>query len=261
MSPRASLHESTLSPLVGRGPTEKPPPGDDLARFLRTPAWSDAPRTLQEAVVEMLGIELDPDEARPFPIRGLSAVVPLIDVGRRLELGVGVAASTRTAREMAKALVGDPAPTDPGALADLLAEVANLAMGSLKFMYERRGGALTAGLPRRGAPCDLRLLGAAYSAVHVHCWKAPRIRIFLTLGVRPSRRAVVAAANLEENMVLARELRNGAGEIILPAGTRLTETALERLRHGGLEGEVEVIAPDARPGSGPRAGASASVRG
>jgi hypothetical protein len=213
----------------------------ELGQLVSGLAWRESPRTLRTAAVEMLQVDLEPADDLPFPEKGLSAVLPVIDVGHRLELTLAVAASSSSTIAIARALMGDPPPTDAETLVDLLGEVVNIAMGSVKSIYGREGYVLTAGLPEKGAFGGRASFEKAHGVAQVNAWKASGIELVLGIGARVKGNAVVQASHLLEDMILARDLLNDAGVLILPKGTRLTATAVERLRNYRLKGQIEVV--------------------
>jgi hypothetical protein len=72
------------------------------------------------------------------------------------------------------------------------------------------------------------------------------LAIAIGFGVKPRNPAHLPASHLREGMVLAENLLNDQGGLILPLGTRLTATAVDRLQKLVRTRKVTVCVPDAR---------------
>jgi hypothetical protein len=67
----------------------------------------------------------------------------------------------------------------------------------------------------------------------------------VAFGVKPRNAVRVVASRPREGMVLAESLHNDGGALILPIGTRLTQTVVNRLQTLFLDRKVKVCVPDA----------------
>jgi CheY-like chemotaxis protein len=163
-----------------------------------------------------------PDELQG-PLRGATITMSLTSV--RLEFRVSVIADEPSLAWLGEALLGD-VNAESAALDDLLRELANTAGGSLKRAALAENVTLTAGIPATDAAARPRGEG-------VRCWAASigggLARLAIVGEVRQSERVCIAAWKLREGMVVTTDLRNGVGALLVPAGTRLTSTAVERV--------------------------------
>jgi hypothetical protein len=69
--------------------------------------------------------------------------------------------------------------------------------------------------------------------------------VHAVLAVRPTPRIRVKANMLREGMIVAVDVINEAGVLMVPGGTRLTETAAERIRRLMPRGEFDLADPNA----------------
>jgi CheY-like chemotaxis protein len=195
--------------------------GVDLRRLN---AWRDAGRLVADDLAQICG-GLDLAEAPDFAARSLAGTVALTLAAEETELRVSIFADEPALRALAAALLGDEAA--PGAaVEDMLRELANTAGGAVSRAARSEEVALTTGLP----VAERRAAAAGESA---RCWTATLRESGVRLGIvgevvrRANQR--VLTSQLREGMVVAHDIRNHVGALVLPAGTRLTSTASERL--------------------------------
>jgi CheY-like chemotaxis protein len=154
-------------------------------------------------------------------VRG--ATIPMSLAGDQLEVRVSVAIDGATAEWVKTALLSDASAND-AAIDDVLREFANTAGGALKRSAMDESITFTTGIPFSDQ--------LAMSAKRT-CWtleldgSSASIAVLGEIITKANQR--VAAANLCEGMVIAYDVRNDAGVLLVPAGSRLTSTTAARL--------------------------------
>jgi CheY-like chemotaxis protein len=163
------------------------------------------------------------------------ASIPMSIPGERAEIRVSIVIERKLLAPLAGILLCDEnAP--PSALQDMLREIVNTAGGAMKRAAELERVQITCGLPvdstDGAAPGEM---ARAWTATLDGC--SAKIGIVAEVNRRANQR--VPIAQVREGMVTAHDLRNDTGALILPAGTRLTTSSVERL--SGLLGARFVI--------------------
>lgn len=154
----------------------------------------------------------------------LSASIPMSLAGDQLELRLSIVADPAALAWIRETLLGDPAANDE-ATRDALRELTNTAGGALKRAALAESVTLTTGLP--GNDSAVRFPGK-----HA-CWSLTlegRDGCLAVVGeIRNRSNERISAAQLTEGMVLAHDIRNEGGILLVPAGSRLTATSANRL--------------------------------
>jgi CheY-like chemotaxis protein len=207
----------------------------------RTEAWKALPETLREVVGALLQVspKLAPLDLLPGDAT-VQCVLPLMDAEHLMELHVRIACSRSNAVELARMMLGDPPPDDEATLTDLVSEVANVAAGAVKSAFVGEGYPFTLGLGARAR----QPLEDAFSVSELVALHAEKLTLFAAFGVKPRNAMTLAANRLREGMVLAESLLNDSGALILPLGTRLTASALNRLENTLRDRKIKVCVPD-----------------
>jgi CheY-like chemotaxis protein len=189
-------------------------------------AWRSLGHLVAEDLQQMAGQPFAVSQGWPahFAADPYTASIPMSLAGDQLQLRLSIAADTTSLAWLREVLLGDASANDAAAR-DALRELANTAGGALKRAAVAEGVTLTTGLPVDDS-------AARFPGSH-NCWT-------LDLGGSAGSLAVVgeirnlanervSAANLIEGMVVAYDVRNQGGVLLVPAGTRLTSTSAARL--------------------------------
>jgi DNA-binding response OmpR family regulator len=243
----AAALSSRAAPRAGPAPTvahAAPPPvpaADSVDHPIgRTPAWNAMPETVRQVAGELLQVKTT---VAPVPKASADAtlryVLPLVDSEHQLEMHVRVESSKESAIDLARLMLGE-GQDDDATLHDLIAEVANVAAGSLKTAFLRDGFAFTLGLASKSQAQGPSPYGIA-KAIAI---RADRVVLFVTVGVQPRNAQRVPSGRLTEGMVLAESLYTSAGALVLPSGTRLTSTVTGRLHKMFADRAILVCMPD-----------------
>ncbi|HEY1549889.1 MAG TPA: hypothetical protein VGG28_18800 [Kofleriaceae bacterium] len=172
-----------------------------------------------------------------------SASIPMVFARDHIELAISVAADAAACRWLGENLLGDAAAA-PEALDDVLREIANTAGGAAKRAMLPEGVVLSIGIPVAGDARAAQTLAANPTARTWRIFLDDDVSIVLVGEVRARPNQRIPARKLIEGMVLVTDVRNAAGVLLLPGGTRLTSTTAEKLGRLLDSVVVEVSAAD-----------------
>lgn len=210
-----------------------------VAALHRSAATTRAWRFLGDVVADdleaMCGQKVRVTRRASIPSSARVAWIPMVLANDRLELCIAVAADGDACRWLGDALLCESDPTTE-MLDDILREMANVAGGAVKRAMLPEGLVLSTGIPVGG---DVATLPASRTR---EVWsividEGISLAIVAEIRARPNRR--IPARGLIEGMVIVDDVKTATGMLLLPAGTRLTETTAERLRMLDL-GLVEI---------------------
>ncbi|HEY4244454.1 MAG TPA: hypothetical protein VGM88_31790 [Kofleriaceae bacterium] len=153
------------------------------------------------------------------------AMIPMILASEYLELCISIgAADPATLTWLRTHVLGDPGAAD-AMVGDMLREMANVAGGAVKRAIVPEGIALSTGIPVDGG--GTTDYGTSARTWRVELEGTAALTVIAHIRTRANRR--VPARVLCEGMVVIGDVRNAAGMLLLPAGTRLTSTTADRL--------------------------------
>jgi twitching motility two-component system response regulator PilG len=224
LAKRARPAKKEAVPALGR---------DDA--LLGTATWRSLRDTLHDVVVDATGVlfSCGGGAAEGTPPRGdaVRACLTMVDAHHMIEVVAGIFAAEPSAAALARVMLRDPAPSE-ATERELLGELCNNVLGALKTSLLREGYRFTLRLAEAApAPCRADFV-QSLATVSAHEFSAKGARLMVAIGARSSPSVVVTADQLRENMVVAENLFNDAGLLIMAAGNRLSESAAERIaRH------------------------------
>lgn len=185
-------------------------------------AWRNLPAHVASDLAATLGSGLTISRgARPSAKRRATIAMALVD--ERLEVRVSIAVDLVTERWLAENLLGDAAASD-GALDDCLRELTNMAGGAFKRAALAENVTFTTGIPH-----------SQHSACHQSACEAwtlslnEEIHVCVLVDIHRLTNQRLAAVELAEGMILAHDVRNDAGVLLIAAGARLTSTSATQL--------------------------------
>jgi CheY-like chemotaxis protein len=207
-----------------------PPSEPGVTDFVRLQAWREVDQSIARDIGGVLGQTLVPTPGPETPPSSVvAAQIPLMIAAEGTEVRLTVSVDTALLGRLGELCLGDPAaPEDT--LRDILRELANTSGGGFVRTAGEEGVALTCGLPvdvvaepdaKRRVTAKRRFVVAVEDG---------SLQIAFEIEVLPRATRRVNVAQLSEGMVLARDLHNGAGALLVPAGTRLTQSQIERMR-------------------------------
>jgi CheY-like chemotaxis protein len=189
-------------------------------------SWRNLGTLVAEDLCEMAG--------RPFAVvpgwpahltaDAPSASIPMSLAGDQLELRLSIVADSQALAWIRETLLGD-ATANAEATRDALRELANTAGGALKRAALAESITLTTGLPADDS-------ASRFPGKHL-CFglklEGGEGCLAVVGEIRSRSNERISAAQLTEGMVLAHDIRNEGGVLLVPAGSRLTSTSATRL--------------------------------
>jgi len=183
---------------------------------------------LAEEYGGMTGATLEQRPSKKLPAPLYAAEVTLTLAAESVEMTLGVGIEEASAGPFASMLFGEAVP--PEVMADAMREFANSAGGAFKRSALNEDQSFSLGLPQ-----DSMLMSPPEGPGWLLAGGGIRLIVWLIARKDQPRR--VTAANLEEGMVLAQAVRNGAGQLLVAAGSVLTQRTVARL--------IEMVGPTA----------------
>jgi DNA-binding response OmpR family regulator len=208
----------------------------------RSATWSGAMRQLEVAAGKFLTLQVTAEEATAAPANlAVGASIVLLNAESQLELRIALAADVPSARSLAVHLFGDDGADMAG---DVMTELANILMGTLKTSLSAENLPFTGGLPVLVPVEDVVRPPLPYKLQETVELRIVDARVYLHLGLRSRANVMLTPGALKEGHVLAKDVFNARGMLLINGGTRLSETMIERLRAAASpQQQVEVIAP------------------
>ena len=209
----------------------------------RAEPWPLLSATSAATLSDMVGSELTVSTVPEVPELPLTLTCGLMDSANGTELVAWIAARESAALALTAAVLGEP-PGELEGAAEMLAEMLNTVAGSVKSQFVNHGFKFTLGIPKRIGARELRDLTAAAFASVVSAITVGETSFILGHTATNAQSKQVRVEELREGFVLAEDLKNASGTLILlPACTRLTSTAVQRLRDSCKGRSVRVFVP------------------
>jgi hypothetical protein len=226
--------------LAGGGAARTPSGTYDLAlapqcsELARLAAWKTLDHMALSDLSQMFSLPFTLIEEEHLarwtaPVNGFGSTIALSLAREQVELRLTVETDALSARTLAaRAFEGEEEPTEP-VIRDLLGEVANTLAGAFSRAASAEGMSFTAGLPAptsatspstTSAPVLSRWVGVAAGEVHLY--------VSCVARVKPNVR--IRTGELREGMILANDLTNESGALLVRAGTRLTSSTVNRVQ-------------------------------
>jgi CheY-like chemotaxis protein len=189
-------------------------------------AWRILGQLVAEDLGQMAGQQFTVSPGWPAHLdaEAISASIPMSLAGDQLELRLSVVADPPALGRLREVLLGDANAND-AATRDAIRELANTAGGAFKRAALSENVTLTTGLPIDDS-------SRRFPGNH-NCWRLAMAGGTGTLAVvgeiRSRANERISAAKLTEGMVVAYDVRNEGGVLLVPAGARLTSTSATRL--------------------------------
>lgn len=157
-----------------------------------------------------------------------AATIRLSLAGEQLEVRISICADARTLSWLRETVLGDPS-ADEAATDDALREFANTAGGAVKRAALNEGVTLTIGLPVDDNSAHKEVTPAGDRGWWSLTLNGGDVCIGVVAEILPRANQRVMADKLCEGMVLAHDVRNQGGVLLVPAGARLTCVTAARL--------------------------------
>jgi len=245
----AGAHDFLAKPFVSTKLLEllrakHPPearPVDEGHPLVRAAGWKDLAKILATPVGALLGVTATGEAVAELGPAARFVTCTLTDVNRGCELLLATLAQEADARAVAHSMLGED--VEGSEIGDALAEVLNVVIGVVKSAFVKDGFSFTMGLPSQVTRADVergRSGAAALASLRV---SVPGAAVTMSVAVRATDALAIRVDELREGHVLAEDLRTSAGALLVPACTRITESAARRLRETMKGRSVRVCAP------------------
>jgi CheY-like chemotaxis protein len=215
-------------PGAARGSPSLIPGAGPLSSAAGSGTWSTAAEQMADAASRFLALPVGWDS---LPASGAAPSVAvgivLLDAQQHLELRIALGADPSSARALAVHLFGaDGEDLGP----DVMNELANILMGTLKTSFAGEGLTFTSGLPAEIPAEEVLRPSAPYQAQEALLFTLAEARLVVHIALRARANQLVITLRLEEGMVLAKHVFHPRGMLLVDAGTRLSQHTVERMR-------------------------------
>lgn len=209
-----------------KGPNGAPLTGLDL--IMRSAAWRDLRPSLNTAVSKFLSLGTNVEEIplAPAPPKFACGIV-LSCVAHEVDMRIAIGADDATAKALAVHLFGPECDDLEG---DMMGEVTNICMGTMKTAFSTDALAFSAGLPQAIAVEEVLRPSIQWKQHDAFAIAVEGSRLVVHVGLRSKANSVVPVGSLNEGMVLAKDVFNPRGMLLLTAGTRLSQTMVDKLQ-------------------------------
>jgi len=213
-----------------------------LEQINQSKTWRTAQANLQSTASKFLTLEVAPAEIGTVtePI-AYACTIGLSNVQHQLEMRIALGADAASGKHLAVHLFG-PEGTD--LIPDMLGELANNMMGTLKTSLSGESLAFTAGLPQPIETHEVLRPSVIYAHQIAFALRMADAAVLIHVSIRSKANLFVRPGGLREGMILAKDLFNARGLLILHGGTRLSLNMIEKI--GGIlpdKLQVEVVTP------------------
>lgn len=199
-----------------------------LDSIVKAAAWRDGRKLLLSAATQFLtmGATLGPQSVTEAEI-ACGAQILMGNAEDKVELRVAVGADRKSVKMLAMHVFGDDGD-DMGK--ELLSELGNIFMGTLKTAFSSEAVKFAAGLPEEVPPSRVLHPPLIYSVQDSVELKIAEARVVVYLGIRTNGSGVVPVSSLLEGMLVTKDVFNQKGLMLVRGGTRLSLNMVEKLR-------------------------------
>lgn len=225
-------------PLSRTGIVSVGPPAA-VSALVFTDAWDELDAHLAATFREFFTRPVAILTHEPSEPSGAAVEIRMAEPTSEIEVTITLFVEAASCESLAKVLLGD---ADAEAQEALVLETANIAMGSLKSAFAQHDLSFTGGIPYATTIEDARR--AAMGAAHRRrmSFEAGDATLDVWVRAESKKNTERQLTELREGMVVAADVRDADGNVLLRAGTRLTTTTAEWLTK--LATELSVIVSD-----------------
>jgi DNA-binding response OmpR family regulator len=189
--------------------------------------WKRAAALIQDTASRFLALPVVVSPETGGVTASLGCAISLSHATYQLEARIAIGAEMKSARKLAMHLFGEEGDDLMG---DMLNELANLFMGALKTSFSSENFAFTGGLPETVSPDYVVRPTATYKHQETFVLGIDDSRLLIYLGMRSKANTMLTAAGLREGMVVAKDVFNARGVMLVTSGTRLSLNMVEKLK-------------------------------
>jgi DNA-binding response OmpR family regulator len=212
-----------------------------LDALLGTETWRDVEAHLTKAMTDFFQLPFASIRAQDRRGDLFVAEVALSEPSQQLELGLSVVVDTTSMKRLGNHLLGEE---DLESAQALVLEVANILMGTLKTGFTVHGFSFTGGIPTTESFVQSR---ATFDRAQIRsrmAIAAGESEVELWLRVREKSNSTIRGRALKEGLVVGDDIRDARGMLLIKGGSRLTQTAAERLAKLVPDLEITVSDPN-----------------
>lgn len=198
-----------------------------LATATQSQTWRSASKLIQDMGSKFLALPVILGAEAAAPIPSLGCAISLSHAAHQLEARIAIGADSRSARRLAVHMFGDEGDDLMG---DMLNELANLFMGALKTSFSAESFTFTGGLPETISADYVLRPPATYKRQETFSMAIADSRLLVYIGMRSKANLFLASSGLREGMVVAKDVFNARGLMLVNGGTRLSLNMVEKLR-------------------------------
>ncbi len=198
-----------------------------MDRVILSDTWKEAREHVRNVAAKFLSLEAVLADAGSVaePVEQ-ACCISLSNVEHQLEARIALGAGSTSGKKLAVHLFG---PEGVDLVADMLSELANNMMGVLKTSLSKEAFAFTAGLPQALDPSELLRPSVAYTHQVSFALRLADSDLLLHLSLSSKANLFVASATLRDGMILAKDVFNARGLLIVQKGTRLSLNMIEKI--------------------------------
>ncbi|MGD0505624.1 MAG: hypothetical protein ABSD02_23130 [Steroidobacteraceae bacterium] len=218
------------------------PKASPLDRVNQSSTWKQAPTRACEVAAKFLTLEVSVDEVASTqePIHQ-ACMITLSSAEHQLEMRIALGAGESSGRRLAVHLFG---PEGVDLVPDMLSELSNIMMGTLKTALGMENFAFTGGLPQPLDKAELLRPAATYAHQFAFALKMVDAAILMHVSLRSKANLFLPPMSLRDGMVLAKDIFNARGLLIVQKGTRLSDNMIEKINSFvPPKSLMEVVAP------------------
>jgi DNA-binding response OmpR family regulator len=219
--PKAAAPQTPGAPAARNGSSA-------LDLILCSAPWQGAAKQMESVASKFLtlAVTTKPAPSADTPL-SVACRITLSSVKHQLEIRIAVGADDASAKGLVVHLFG---AEDENLVADMIGEIANNFMGSLKAQFSAASLPFTGSLPEAITPDQVLRPSTTYQVQEAFALQMADARLVVHVGLRSKGNLSVSVDALREGMVLAKDLFNAKGLLLVNGGTRLSLNMIERLR-------------------------------
>ncbi|MBK7859256.1 MAG: hypothetical protein IPJ65_11675 [Archangiaceae bacterium] len=219
---------AALAPVAAPAPVAAALSLSPFEQVTRATAWRTAPALFQAAAAKFLTLDVGLGASPPTPGSLATAQrIVLSSAAHELELAITLGATQKSGAGLAVHLFG---PGSEGLAADVLGELSNIFMGTLKTSLSAESFAFTGGLPAAVAAEETVRPSITFKQQETFALALGDASLAVHLGLRSRANQLLAPGELREGMVVARDVLNARGLMLINKGTRLSANMIDKLR-------------------------------
>jgi CheY-specific phosphatase CheX len=190
-------------------------------------AWGSLHEQLRSAVAKFLSLDVVVmDLPLAPPTLAFASGITLLNAAQEMELRISLGASSEAAKKLAVHLFGPECDDLEG---DMLSEIANICMGTLRTALGNESLPFAAGLPETIDAETVLRPSTPWKVTEAFSLAVNDEHIIVNVGLRSKGNSKVQPTALQEGMVVAKDVFNLRGLLLVRGGTRLSQNMIDKL--------------------------------